>query len=70
LVAAAMEGFYKVPFENFERYVPYGTPADVAAQLQPYVDEGCRVMNLKVVAADQEDEVAGAAEIRATMLGS
>ena len=25
-VGLAMEAFYKVPFEQFERYTPYGTP--------------------------------------------
>lgn len=64
LVARAMENFYRVPFEKFERYTPYGTPDDVAASLQPYVDAGCRLMNLKIVAASDDDEVAGAAEVR------
>ncbi|MCP5181738.1 MAG: LLM class flavin-dependent oxidoreductase [Pseudomonadales bacterium] len=63
LVARAMENFYHVPFEKFERYVPYGTPEDVAAGLQPYVDAGCRVMNLKVVAASDEEEIGGATEV-------
>ncbi len=64
LVARAMENFYKVPFEKFERYVPYGTPDDIAAGLQPYVDAGCRVMNLKLVAASDDDEINGAAEVK------
>ncbi len=67
LVAPAMEAFYHVPFEKFERYIPYGTPQDVAAALQPYVDAGCKMMNLKVVAATTTDEVAGAAAIKNIM---
>lgn len=63
LVSEAMEGFYKVPFEKFERYTPYGTPAEVAEQLQPYVEAGARLMNLKVVAADDAGEVQGGGEI-------
>ena len=63
LVAAAMEAFYKVPFEKFERYIPYGTPAEVAHELQPYMEAGCRVMNLKVVAASTADELAGGGDI-------
>jgi alkanesulfonate monooxygenase SsuD/methylene tetrahydromethanopterin reductase-like flavin-dependent oxidoreductase (luciferase family) len=63
LVAAEMEAFYKVPFEAFEKYVPYGTAAEVAGALRPYVDAGCSVMNLKVVAADGDASIAGAAEI-------
>ncbi len=58
LVARAMEDFYHVPFENFERYVPYGTPEDVANQLGPYVDAGCSIMNLKVVAGDDNESIA------------
>ena len=68
LVAQAMEDFYHVPFEKFERYVPYGTPADIAAQLNPYVDAGCRLMNLKIVGANAREEVDAGAEIRALMV--
>ena len=68
LVAEAMEAFYKVPFENFERYVPYGSPGEVAAQLAPYVSAGCRLMNLKVVAGSNDVELAGAAEIRERLI--
>lgn len=68
LVAKAMENFYRVPFEKFERYTPYGTPDDVAAALQPYVDSGCRVMNLKIVAASDNQEIAGAAAVRSALL--
>ncbi|MCB1646537.1 MAG: LLM class flavin-dependent oxidoreductase [Pseudomonadales bacterium] len=56
-VAAAMEAFYHVPFEQFERYVPYGTPEDVAGALQPYVSAGCRIMNLKVVAGNDNESL-------------
>ncbi len=69
LVAKAMEAFYKVPFEKFERYTPYGTPDEVAAQLQPYIEAGCRLLNLKVVAANDREEVAGAGALRG-LLGS
>lgn len=68
LVAAAMESFYKLPFEQFERYIPYGTPTDVAAQLRPYMDAGCQIMNLKVVAGSSEDEIAGGGEVRQALL--
>ena len=30
-LAPAMEAFYRLPFEQFERYCPYGTAEDVAA---------------------------------------
>ena len=63
IVAREMEEFYKVPFEKFERYTPYGTPAEVAEQLQPYVDAGCSLMNLKVCAGSDSLVVEGAGEI-------
>ena len=48
-VSRAMEGLYGLPFERFARYVPAGTPADVADALQPYVDAGCRTFNLLTI---------------------
>ena len=66
-VKDAMERFYKVPFEQFERYTPFGTPAEVAEQLAPYVDAGCSIMNLKVVAGSDEEEMASAGEIGAAL---
>lgn len=63
LVAAQMEAFYKVPFESFEKYVPFGTADEVAGQLLPYVDAGCRVMNLKVVAAENDEAIEAAGHI-------
>jgi alkanesulfonate monooxygenase SsuD/methylene tetrahydromethanopterin reductase-like flavin-dependent oxidoreductase (luciferase family) len=62
-VKQGMEAFYKVPFEKFERYTPSGTPQQVAEQLAPYIDAGCRMFNLKVCAQHPEDEVALGAEV-------
>ncbi len=56
-VAKAMESFYHIPFDRFERYTPYGTPEQVAEQLAPYAEKGCRLFNLKVVTHDPADEV-------------
>ncbi|MEM1229924.1 MAG: LLM class flavin-dependent oxidoreductase [Pseudomonadota bacterium] len=66
-VSRAMEAFYKVPFEKFERYTPYGTPAEVADRLKPYVAAGCRLMNLKVVAGSDPETIAAAGEIAAAL---
>ncbi len=41
-----MEDAYALPFERFERYVPYGPPGAVAEALAPYLAEGCRRFNL------------------------
>lgn len=67
VVKDGMERFYHVPFDKFERYTPYGTPAQVAEQLAPYVEAGCRLMNLKVCTHHPEEEVALGAEVRAAL---
>ena len=66
-VSRAMEAFYKVPFEKFERYTPYGTPDEVASELVPYVDAGATLVNLKIVAPSDEENVAAAGEIAARL---
>ena len=66
-VSRAMEGFYKVPFEKFERYTPYGTPDQVAESLLPFVDAGCALVNLKVVAGNDDETIRAGGEIGATL---
>ena len=63
-VAPAMEGFYQIPFERFEKYSPYGTPEDVAEFLAPYVEAGCTMFNLIPQSDDRESALAGAAEVK------
>ena len=63
-VAKGMEDFYKIPFEQFERYTPYGTPAEIAEQLAPYAEAGCRIFNLKVVTHDPKDEIELGAQVK------
>ena len=63
VVKTAMEKFYSVPFEKFERYTPYGTPARVAEALAPYAAAGCQYFNLKVVTEHPEEEVELAGEV-------
>ncbi len=66
-VATGMEAFYHVPFAQFERYTPFGTPREVAEQLYPYVAAGASIMNFKVCTAAAEEEVPLAAELAAEM---
>jgi alkanesulfonate monooxygenase SsuD/methylene tetrahydromethanopterin reductase-like flavin-dependent oxidoreductase (luciferase family) len=66
-VAEVMEGLYRLPFERFARYVPAGSPADVADALAPYVAAGCRNFNLIPVAATVEESVDGVAEVRSLL---
>jgi hypothetical protein len=63
-LARAMERFYQVPFERFERYSPYGTPSEIADFLAPYVAAGCTTFNLIPQAADVETAVDAAAEVK------
>jgi probable F420-dependent oxidoreductase len=63
-VAPAMEAFYQIPFERFEKYSPYGTPEDVAEFLATYVEAGCTTFNLIPQADDREASLAGAAAVK------
>jgi alkanesulfonate monooxygenase SsuD/methylene tetrahydromethanopterin reductase-like flavin-dependent oxidoreductase (luciferase family) len=62
-VAAAMEPSYQLPFERFERYVPAGTPDDVAEALLPYLEAGCRRFNV----VPESDGLAASIEAVATV---
>ena len=62
-----MEGFYHVPFDSFERYVPRGTPADVAEQVAPYVEAGCTTLNFIPFAGSDEAGIDAVAEVRALL---
>lgn len=63
-VARAMEGIYQLPFDRFERYTPYGSPADVAEHLYPFVREGCTTFHLLARGPDPQATVAAAAEVK------
>lgn len=45
-VAERMARFYKLDFEVFAKYTPYGSPERIAEFLRPYVDAGARTLNL------------------------
>ena len=70
LVATQMQAFYQSPFEQFERYSPYGTSEDVAESLAPYIDAGCSTFNVIPCAADDESAIAGVGELRTLLAGS
>jgi hypothetical protein len=63
-LAPAMEAFYQLPFERFERYCPYGTPDDVAEFLAPYAVAGCREFNLIPQAPGYDYAIAGTAAVK------
>ena len=64
VVKEQMERFYKVPFEKFEKYTPYGTAEQVAEALSEYADAGTRLFNLKMCTVHAEEEVECAAAVR------
>lgn len=64
VLAGAMEDFYGLPFERFERYSPTGSAETVAAFLEPYVEAGCTHVNLLARGLDPEAVLAGASEVR------
>ena len=64
LVAKRMEHFYRVPFERFEPYTPYGSPAEIAEFLQPYVEAGCATLNLTMCGSTVEAAIDGAGEVK------
>ena len=63
-LAPAMQGFYRLPFERFERYCPYGRPTDVAEFLAPYVAPGCAEFNLIPISPDVDQAIEGAAAVK------
>jgi alkanesulfonate monooxygenase SsuD/methylene tetrahydromethanopterin reductase-like flavin-dependent oxidoreductase (luciferase family) len=63
-LAPAMQAFYRLPFESFERYCPYGSPEDVAEFLAPYVEAGCTEFNLIPQSPSHDEAIAGAAEVK------
>lgn len=69
-VGTVMEQIYRQPFERFARYVPAGSPTEVADALGPYVDAGCRTFNLLAHAADPAAVIPAAAEVKRLLLGA
>ena len=67
-VAAAMESFYRMSFEPFERYTPCGTAADIAEFLQPYVDAGATTLNLTPCGPDRNTEIETVATVKQLLI--
>ncbi len=69
LLAEGMQRFYQMPFEPFERYSPFGTPADVAEFLRPYAAAGCSAFNVIPCAADGDAAASAVGELRRRVNG-
>ncbi len=63
-LAVAMQSMYKIPFENFERYSPFGTADEIADFLIAYHQAGCRHFNIMPIAESTEAAIDGVAKIR------
>jgi probable F420-dependent oxidoreductase len=66
-VSAGMESMYRLPFERFERYTPFGTAREVAEFIVPYVEAGARHVNLIATQDTPEETIERAAEVRAEL---
>ncbi|HET9201455.1 MAG TPA: LLM class flavin-dependent oxidoreductase [Dehalococcoidia bacterium] len=66
-VSRRMEGFYRLPFSSFERYVPYGSAEEVAEFIEAYVEAGCQHANLVLVDESAGAVVEAAAKVRALL---
>lgn len=66
-LSAKLEGLYHLPGDRFANVTPAGTPADVAAWLQAYVDAGATDLTIIPAAASDEEGLRAVAEVRALL---
>ncbi len=59
-----MQGFYQIPFENFEKYCPYGSPEEIAEYLGPFLEAGIDHVNLLAVQGSQQGVVEAASAVK------
>jgi len=64
LVSQGMESTYRLPFERFERYTPFGTANEIAEHLAPFIEAGARHINLIPTQESPEAVIEAAAKIR------
>jgi probable F420-dependent oxidoreductase len=63
-LARRMEGFYRIPFDRFERYSPAGRPEEIAEFLAPYIEAGCSHVNLLGVQSSPDATVEAALAVK------
>ena len=64
-----MQELYRIDFENFERYTPYGDAEEIAAFLAPYAESGCARFHLVPVAESDAESIELCGEIRSRLIG-
>lgn len=63
-VSRGMESTYRLPFERFERYTPFGSAREVAEFVAPFVEAGAKHLNLLPVQGSPEGNIEAAAAVR------
>lgn len=63
-VGASMEGMYRVPFERFEKYTPFGTAKEVAEFVAGFVEDGARHVNFIASQGSPQANIERVAEVR------
>ncbi len=66
-LARRMQGFYKIPYEQFEKYCPYGTADEIAEFLGPYLEAGLDRVNLLAVQPSQDEVVDAGVAVKAAL---
>ena len=69
-LAAAMQRFYGIPYESFQRYCPAGRPEHVTEHLLPFLEAGCQNFNLIPIAGSVEEAVEGSLRVKQSLVGS
>jgi alkanesulfonate monooxygenase SsuD/methylene tetrahydromethanopterin reductase-like flavin-dependent oxidoreductase (luciferase family) len=64
LLAAKMEGLYRLPYDKFRYLAPAGTPKQVAEFLRPFAEAGAEHVTLVPAGAFVEAEIDAVAEVR------
>lgn len=64
LLAARLEGLYRLPYDRFRHLAPAGTPARIAEFLAPYVESGATHLTLIPAAESVEAGIDAVAEVR------
>ena len=68
-VGPPMEALYRTPFDRFERYVPYGTPSQVADYIAPYIEAGATTINFIPFAGSDEAAIDAVGQTRQLLGG-
>ena len=58
-LAKRMERIYRMPFERFEAYAPYGSPERIADAFHAYAAQGCGYLNVMNVADSAAEALQG-----------